>query len=570
VKGFNLPSGTLTADIRREDGSYNFILPEIEISAKSPKELIFQTPAQVVFRGRVIDAATGNTLAGVYVFFGNDWQDPNSWPVGKWQEYKDRAQSAKDSKPGSTLFGNSSGASKGGIYLTNAEGIYEIPINPGPYLIPNFSAAAPGYSLGLTQLSTTMRTSTGYPVLQPDANGIIQMPTIKMLRLDRNHHPRVVFEDENGRTIDERKLSSVVIKAQSESANRDLSLDMLNRSLISAVYSVKARLGDRYCDFEPVDLTKETPEIVVFKLRQARPSSVTYTGRVVNGTTGAPIWGAIVINNWLAMGMTGDASQIEPTQWDALKKIGSNPGSDDPVFLPFKNVSGEALCGFSTHKCAVTDQEGRFSFTTVNDSSGNLLIREKGSITVQPESTFIMVMANGYLSVQQLLGMNPAGSQFKMDPNGAMILPALRMPPAAKIRFHAIVPPDSGSNTSGILGMHLQWNLAAKDAKKWFPEMQPGRESNGGAAIVATPHWQVNADQTAYIPAGVKLTLSLIVPKPTIDMLIPNTSSSPKEPLVVMASAETGTLKLKQGEEKTLGRIRLKQPSTKPSIGARK
>lgn len=545
------------------DGSPNS-RPAIETSADNPKQPIRQEQKPVTCRGKVIDAITGSPMAGVYVLYGTMNGNPNSWSVQMWNDLQNRAdRHAKEASLGRTSFpGIYSNDSSGmPVYLTNAEGVYEALIMSSPYILNSFFAAAPGYAFGKTQLPLIMPPSGGGMVknlsslpprqLQPDANGIIEMPVIKMMPADGTSRLRVIFEDENGQVIDRNKLTSVTIEAQPGNAGTGaMTLDafLQKQPLAPAIYQARAKLGDRDCVFEPADFTREMPEIVVFTLRKTRLSRITYTGQVVNGVTGAPVRGAIVINNWHAPEIFDKVAQITPRQWTALKRLGPNPDPNDSAFAPF--ISGSLnLCGTSNLTCAVTDRSGRFSLTVERDASKTIVIENNSFPFPPPPADIIIVMADNFIPLQQQLSLSKAGPQFKKDQNGAEMLPILRMPPAAKIRLYVEVPPYLRSLSMPVI--QLQWNLAPEDAASWFRDMQPDRANSSRPAIVSAPFWRPNTEQVAFIPAGVKLTLSLKVMN-----LSPSTSGLPE---MTTSSTEVGAMKIKRGKEKNLGHIKLTQ-----------
>jgi hypothetical protein len=569
-EGFRFPQGTLKAEIASE-GSSKRRFPEIEIGADSPKHLVFQSPAPIICRGKVIDESTGKPMAGVYVSSG--YLPPgnrNAWTDQQMRELQLRAnQYAKDESLGYTL--DESYNNQNRVFLTNADGFYETRFFPGQY---HFYALARGYDLGSTGMLSLMQSSKAVgdsrilSLPQPDAKGIVELPTIKVLPSERGYFPRLLFEDENGQVIDRTELSSVNITIKTEGVESTIPFDSFLRKkvLIPAIYGANARWKDKYCDFEPVDLIKEKPEAVVFKLREIRSLRVTYAGQVVNSITGEPIWGAIVVRDRLAMTlMDGDASKFEPQEWAALKTLGPNPDPRNSAFAPFKTKYGKSLCGIDQLTCAVTDQEGRFH------------------IIGEQKSESFNVMANGFLHVQRPpmpLGIidNKDSGRIKPEKNDVVILPVIRMLPAATIRFHPVVLDTEQSTTAGISrvggpklwraalqyrrvtaepqssqsamvvsqnqrGMvGLQLIVAPEDAAKLYPDMPADSIAinNDGIAITTLQAWQPNIDQTAYIPAGVNLTLKVA----------PNDLPNSMLPAVI------GPMKLNKGEVKNLGRIK--------------
>jgi hypothetical protein len=535
-EGFRLPTGALRAEILREDRS-QYAFPVIEIGANSPAHLIFQMPATVTYRGKVIDESTGRPMAGVYVVATPIRGDADSWTAQQWQDLQNRAeQYARDDSLGLVQYDAYGNRSR--VYVTDANGSYEAHLMPGTgNLIPDFYALAPGYAFGSTGTLSTLRISGKFtsdfggrlaglsPSPPPDTNGIVALPVIRLVPSERVYFPRIIFEDENGRAIDQKSLSSVTIIIGTKGVSGSMSLDSLlqRKAIDPAAYSATARWDDKICYFKTVDLTKEKPETVVFKLQRSHALRVTYTGQVVDGITGTPIWGAIV-----ATGMPsiyGDGSRVEPQQWNVLKELGSNPDPSSQAMAPFAKMFALSSNVMNNFVCAVTDQEGRFHLTVEQDNKS---------------AYDLIALANGFLGVRQSLVK--AGTKdiekYRTGQNGETIMPLFRMPPAATIQFHPAIP-NTEITDSGTQRVRLQWIVAPEDAWRWFPDMQTSIENSYGMRIMSPGYLAPNKDQTANIPAGVKLTLKVM----------PNTSRESFKPIVF------GPLKLDRGEVKTVGRI---------------
>jgi hypothetical protein len=560
--GFKLAPGTLQAEVVQEGGrSYEF--PSIEIGPNSPKQLVFQTPAPITYRGKVIDQVTGEPRAGVYVTF-DSWLKTSaaSWTDQQWQAWQKRAdQYAKDELLGRALSIFYSDQDR--IYLTNADGFYEarlIPNSSGS--MPSFCALTPGYVTVSTQTPVARKITPGEQAAsQPDAKGIVELPAIK---IERIYAPKILFTDEKGQVIDQQKLSSIrgIMTAGNSSGSVSWDSLMRSRGLSPAIYTFSAKWDDKYCLFESVDLRVAKPETIVFKLREVRPVRATFTGQVIDNSTGKPIWGALVANRSLTSNLIdGDASRFEPQQWEALKTLGSNPDPNNPALTAFRMERSNALCG--PEPCAITDRDGHFSLT-VNGGAGY------GEITV---------LAKNFLSVQQLLSSDTITSkgieQFNANKISAVMLPAVRMAPAATICFHMVLP-DTGSSAAGTqraggsapetqrtsrgglrggqdaaAGMRrvrIQWKVAPEDVGKLPPSTSPNLPGlSGGASMmgltrIASPeYWPANSDQTAYVPAGIIFTL-IMTPEIPVDSTLPFV---------------LGPMQLERDQMKTLGRIEL-------------
>ena len=103
--------------------------------------------------------------------------------------------------------------------------------------------------------------------------------------------------------------------------------------------------------FEPVEITNDSPEEIVFKVSDA----VTYFGRVVHGITGEPFAGAYVIT----MGSISSKrlEDITPDEWAAIGELGDDISVKDPVVSPIRKAYGFG-------EIAITDIDGYYTIVT--------------------------------------------------------------------------------------------------------------------------------------------------------------------------------------------------------------
>jgi hypothetical protein len=534
--GYSLHSGVLRAEMT---GDRHFSFPEIEISAGSPKKIVFQEPLAVTYRGRVVDGVTGKPMAGVYVLpYSGVSGDPAAWTAQQWQDLQNRA----DRYAKNESLGNIPSDSYSQVFLTDAEGFFEARMTQRvPAAMPFFTAAAPGYALASTQMLSTLPLSAGFssgPAAsppQPDAKGIIEVSTIKMTPSERVYFPKFVFEDENGRVIGQNGLSSanLAIKTERGGGITTLGQFLKTRSFNPGIYSADAKWSGKYYTFEPVDLTTARPETVIFKPREVRALNVTYQGQVIHGITREPIWGAVVFQS--IADTRFDASQLESQHWETLKSLGQKPDSKNPSFVRLETLLGITMTGREGFSYAVTDRDGRFRITIEQSNSpflgNNLAVVAKDFLGVK-----LSLLKPGTPASGPLQGSD----RFKPDKNGVVILPALSMPPAATLRFRPIVP-DTGNN-AGATELTLFWKIEPEDERNWFPDVEQRTLYSMGMMVPRQSRLRPNVDQTVYIPAGVSLTLKVTQPLPQAPML----------------PIDVGPIKLNQGQMKELGRLEFK------------
>jgi hypothetical protein len=297
--GCMLPTGTLTAQASRSGRNISF--PQVEIGPGSPRQVVFQMPGQSVYRGRVVDDATSKPMAGVYVLPGSPYQqqpDPCSWTPQQWQQLKDRADryAARDAQ--SRLWTDAYGE----VLQTGADGVFEAPLMPvkGNGIV-EFRALVPGYACASARMSSRVLYDPDFGTIpqqpQPNAEGVVAVPDIRMLRPEQVYFPRLVFEDENGPVTDPNKLKtiSLTIMLEGRGGSRPLDRFLMMRQFMPGVYSASGRWNGRLYTFEEVDLTKARPQMVTFRTHEVRTSRIIYQGEVIHAIRREPIQGAVVL-----------------------------------------------------------------------------------------------------------------------------------------------------------------------------------------------------------------------------------------------------------------------------------
>jgi hypothetical protein len=548
--GRKLPSGMLRAMISGRGRMVSF--PEIDITSDSPKLLVFKAPTPITCRGKVIDETTGKPMAGVYVTtasYGSG--DPNSWTIQQWQNLQFNAdQTVRDESPGYAIYDLS-----GKVFVTDASGSFTARFAPRDQAQPlQLTALAPGYAQSSVIMVKTLPTgsvNTGSPgrlivsLPQPNTDGIIETPTIKMTPSERIYFPQFVFEDKDGRVTDPNRLNSVHISYKGASNNGSMSLDQFLRirTFYPGIYSADATWNSKYYTYEPVDLTTARPDIVVFKLQKVQTSHIIYKGQVISEVTGKPIWGAVVI--YSTFQMTSDASSFQLTQWNALKSLGAKPDQNNSDALQLQNLlyyfyPGQTRFPFPF---AVTNQEGQFQIAV-----------EQGKLS--SSNSFLGFVAKGCLGVDLWLS-SPGNPNFiqQIDPdeNGVIAVPILKMPPAATIRIHPVIQ-DTGASSAPAF-VTLAWKEGSEAHRNWTPFSSSFSPNAIGMRMLTQTksRLQANIDQTAYIPARISVSVKAFPP----EFASPQTSPPFKSGLL---PANLGIMNLYQGQIKVFGQIKFHAP----------
>ncbi|MBN2133250.1 MAG: hypothetical protein JW741_27370 [Sedimentisphaerales bacterium] len=477
--GYVLPPGELRARTFGWHGPVGF--GPVELTAESPEHIVFRSGSPITYRGRVVKNGTGRPMANVVVLANHSLRDtdPCSLKPRQWEDLVTQAaQAAAGLTPKQTLY-----SARNRVTKTDRDGLFEIVLLPANgERLSFFSAMAPGYSVAATVQPPTSR---------PSPEGIIEVPTITLSPQSEKYFPRFVVEDESGPVTDPDKLDKVQIDIRygNRSSGRFLSRFVRERQFQAGIYHARAVWDGQLCTFRPVDLTTARPDVVVFKPEQVRPTRLTYQGLVVNGLTGAPIAGALVVCN-VSLGAP-DASAVEPCQWEAIRALGPNPDPNDPALALVLN-------GFdrdwrpNAMAFALTDRQGAFCLVAEHQ--------------VGLPMASMAVLAEGFMGTPA--GLSGRGSadprtpmqslRFEPDENGVVTLPnALKLYPAATVSLCPVVP-DPGNRDSTRTRAYLHWSAAPGESARWLTEL------NGMARRFAL---RPNVEQTVHVPAGVNLTL---------------------------------------------------------------
>jgi hypothetical protein len=311
----------------------------------------------------------------------------------------------------------------------------------------------------------------------------------------------------------------------------------------------KKRKVVKVCDFEPIEVTEDSPVRLVMRAKPVRtqvavatgpdaatvsakvaaqppptvvPSegantakqkvvkkddSIVYAGQVVHAITGEPMAGAFVMT-----GFKSNLAWITPEEWEKLHKLPVNPLLSDDALWPIKNTSDFKLKGI-----ARTDPNGRFEMKL-----------RRGEQVLD-----FVAFEQDYCSA------TVSKDRFGPLENNRVQLPKVSLFPAAKVM---IEPRVDYSNV---------W-------LRFFPESEDGREGPGYGEKV-----EKNLKQPCYIPAGHRYRLEFSIPYDD-EWCIPEIPQR---------------VKLKQSETLDLGRfvfepaikilIKVIDSESKPAVGVR-
>jgi len=314
------------------------------------------------------------------------------------------------------------------------------------------------------------------------------------------YFPTFVFQDEFGPVTDRRLLREIKLHVvQHDGRRKSFSyyywMDMGDKKtseFVPGTYSATADWNGKHYIFEPMELTGENPETVVFTVKQIKEADVIYQGQVVHGITGQPMPGAIVM--YCPSLFSGDASSLEPEQWDSIHAIGPELDPEDPALAPLKET-------FSYSKITQTDATGRFEIAL-------------GPIEVTRRPVFFAA-ENGFLCPGQRYGYSMAVDEnnpnrriyrpLEPNENGYAELPPMKLFPAGTVVLEPNVPAKVKHH-----GLRLHWFTSADDDTPWLKDLGAQRmDTETGSTFYKKHKLRPNTTQTLYVPAGPKLTLRI-------------------------------------------------------------
>ncbi len=301
--------------------------------------------------------------------------------------------------------------------------------------------------------------------------------TIKLTQKAYFHRFR--FEDEDGLVTDTDKLELTTILIRREGPPVTYTYDEVREGgqFPSGTYEAWRGSSSGYkkkiepCKFEPITVTEESPELLVFRVKS--PGGILYKGTVINGVNQQPLGGAFVM-----VGNVGDLSIITKEQWKEMHNLPGNPSKDEKALRPLYS----ALHPFgmpiseSVSKLVRTGPDGRFEL-----------------VLKQSEKPYeLIAFEEDYLST--LLSLR----ESKPDGNNVVELPVTPLFPAAKIVIEPTV--QKYEVQSGILPARRMPGEAERRAEKREPNLAP-RTINMLANNMGV-HLEIEADANG-LPAWV-------------------------------------------------------------------
>jgi hypothetical protein len=353
-----------------------------------------------------------------------------------------------------------------------------------------------------------------------------QETTITLLPApSQGYFPTFVFEDEFGPVTDPDMLEHIEITIKDRGnwlRTCDYNTWIEKGQFTLGTYYVTADWNGKRYVCEPIDLTQEWPDTVVFQMKLPQEMDIIYQGQVVHGITSQPVPQAIIMT--CREGAAGDVSHVQPEQWDAIYSSQLEFDPNDTALVPLKET-------FRFTKITRTDAAGRFYIGA-------------GAVEAKRLESFV-AMKKDYLGAEQYLRYfvefdksktrRPIYERFEPDENGYVTLPPMKLFPAGTIVLEPNIP--DGVQYDQI---RLSWFTSKDDNTPWLKDLWATPRDNKGGSMVHKFVLQPNQTQTAYIAAGIGLT---------IEIYMLGRSQSEWAPVVIRG------IKLQQGQILDLGRL---------------
>jgi hypothetical protein len=488
-QGAELLTGKLLASTTRWGNHFTF--EPIELTPDSPENLVFRARSPIIYRGRVVNGQTGEPMPGVLVLVDHKYlsKDPSALKPDEWNLLRAQAVAEASKRPRDTALYERLNR----VTLTDVTGSYEIVFMPGFDIgLWNFGALEKGYTIG--------QVSTSHP--NPNAEGIVEVQTIKLFPAETAppYFPQFVFEDETGPVTDPQMLGPIRITVKKPDGGiwtpptYDYWLNLIRRFVPGWYYAEVDWNGKHYV-FEPVDLTKARPPTVTFKPKKIIAGQITFRGRVVDGITGEPIQGAVVMYNSGGY----DASDLDSEQWLAIHALGQQFDPNDSALVPLRHLFGFA-------QIARVDSHGWFKVSVP---------RARRATNMHDTLTAI---EKDYLAAEQQLeylaptdateGKHARAGASGSEPNEFVAVPAMKLFPAGTILVEPNLP-DFGFGDRQDKHIRLHWYPTADDVTPWLKEIWGTSGQPKGARSVYKYELQPNQLQSAYIPALLALTIRI-------------------------------------------------------------
>jgi hypothetical protein len=225
-------------------------------------------------------------------------------------------------------------------------------------------------------------------------------------------------------------------------------------------------------EFEPIEVTAQSPQELVFRARPKPPvRQITCQGQVVSGLTSQPMAGVFIA---LARLGNDDFSAITPEQWQRLHELPERPEGNEPALEAIRNLH-------RLDRIVRSDYEGWFEIGL--DSS--------------EQSQDVVVFEQDYLAVEYDRGREKI---FGHPPKDVVRLPVTRLYPGATVVFEPVVE-------EGPVEIDGRWWPPKDNGRSWFADFK--RDYGSAGSFVEGGRFLRGRIGTMQIPAYMEVRIRL-------------------------------------------------------------
>jgi hypothetical protein len=304
--------------------------------------------------------------------------------------------------------------------------------------------------------------------------------TITLERPERYAHT-FAFANDDGPITDRAMLRRICINIErAEKTDVRLRYDdwRTGGMFPTGIYQARYSSGGGDFVFEPIEVTADSPEELVFRVPTTKK---VYYGRVVDGVTGRPIEGAFVID-MDSSGSGTNLSTVTGEQWEALHELPNEVSRRDKTH----SKALRPLCYGST-RLVRTDSDGWFEMSMPKERSfGKVVIFEQDYLTVIT-----------------------AKSKCRAEEDDRFAVPLTRLFPAAKVTVETWAENPRNSRHPAL------WSECVFDKTNnpgWINDLLAAWEVEGATFMDDIRNdfiVHLNEKETFPIPAGLNMQLQL-------------------------------------------------------------
>lgn len=379
--------------------------------------------------------------------------------------------------------------------ITDPNGLFTLLAPMGP----NGSRPAPPGAKYRVQVQAPKQLAlASYEVLLPAGQETI----VTLLPTDPNYLPALIFYDEFGPVSDPEVLGTIQIRVQKPDGSSWSAQTYKHwlqiKEFVPGIYYAAVDWNGKHYVFEPVDLSKERSQVVLFKPRSIIQSTdIVFTGKIIHGLTGQPIAGAIV----LTPPSRHMAHQRDPEAEELQDVVPLYP---EVSLNEAKLALLKDICGAAGLKIVQTDENGQYQITLA-------------APTISASATLAAIKEN-FLGAQQQLSFLAIDSQAQADParhlefepdqTGCVPVPPMKLFPAATIVIEPNVPTPAGQTKNSV---RLNWFSFPGEKPDWFEAMGDYTypKKNQGASLFYKSTLLPNISQKIYVAAGLEMTIEI-------------------------------------------------------------